>query len=350
MDAAEAARRKDVDPGEVGQVRCCGDRRCATTGSCNEAAKIPNTCLDHVISHGNLFMLILIKADVDDTFQDRNGGRDGSTRSDDVLDGLCHPQIHWPGEPVTDDRGFQGDDGTSAGSGLRHLRQEDEPLFGLRHSCTVSASRLLSICMAKRTWQDVCMSEVLVAEQLRADIERTGYYPDLVADALHTALGGEPLVSYMLHHEATFDRDQLRRHMTVLALTPTRLIVGHTDEHAPDEANPVALATTSTEAVRLERVDSVVVTRVVSDPARHRPGGPAAEVVLTIGWGAVSRLDLEPASCGDPSCDGDHGYTGTATNDDFSVRISAVADGTDVIERALEFAARLSQATATSLR
>ena len=71
--------------------------------------------------------------------------------------------------------------------------------------------------------------------RLRSDIERSGYYPALVADALDTALAGEPLVSYLVHHEATFERDELRRHVTVLALTPTRLIVEHTDEHGIDE-------------------------------------------------------------------------------------------------------------------
>ena len=187
-------------------------------------------------------------------------------------------------------------------------------------------------------------------EQLRGDIQRSGYYPDLVADALNTSLAGEPLKSYLVHHEATFDHDELRRHVTVLALTPTRLIVGHTDEHGIDETTPVPFATASTEAVRLERVDSVVVTRVVSDPAKHEPGGRTAEVVITIGWGAVSRIDLEPATCGDPQCDADHGYTGTSSNDDLSVRVSEVADGAEVVGQALAFAAALSQATAARLR
>jgi hypothetical protein len=68
--------------------------------------------------------------------------------------------------------------------------------------------------------------------------------------------------------------------------------------------------------------------------------------VLTIGWGAVSRIDLEPASCGDPECDADHGYTGTASNDDFSLRVSEAADGADTVLRTLDFARSLSEATA----
>jgi hypothetical protein len=194
------------------------------------------------------------------------------------------------------------------------------------------------------------MTDSAMTNRLRSDIQRSGYYPDLVSDALETALADEPLVSYVVHHEAMFDRDELRRHITVLALTPTRLVVSHTDEHPPDDIRPVASATASTEAVRLERVDSVVVSRVVNDPEHHRPGSPAAEVVLTIGWGAVSRLDLEPATCGDPQCEADHGYTGTSSNDDLSVRVSAAADGAEVVTRVLEFASALSQATADRAR
>lgn len=189
-----------------------------------------------------------------------------------------------------------------------------------------------------------------VGARLHEDIERSGYYPALVADSLDTALAGEPVLAYVVHHEPTFDRDELRRHVTVLALTPTRLIVGHTDDHAPDESSPVPYATASTEAVRLERVDSVVVTRIVSDPAAHRPGGPLREVLLTIGWGAVSRIELEPAGCGDPECEADHGYTGSASNDDVSLRVSETADGSSVVSQVLEFAAALSSATSTRLR
>lgn len=189
-----------------------------------------------------------------------------------------------------------------------------------------------------------------IALALLRDVEQTGYYPTLVMDALDTALAGEDLSSYLVQHETTFDRDQLHRHMTVMALTPTRLIVSHTDEHAADETSPVPYATASTEAVRLQKVDSVVVTRVVAQPEQHAPGGPLRELMLTIGWGAVSRIDLEPASCGDPNCEADHGYSGTSSNDDLTVRVSEAADGADVVRRAAEFAAALSEATAARLR
>jgi len=183
------------------------------------------------------------------------------------------------------------------------------------------------------------------ADALRDAVERCGYYPDLVVDSLEVSLAGEPVVSFLVHHEATFDRDELRRHLTVMVLTPTRLVVGHTDDHPADESTPTPFAATSTEAVRLERIGSVVVSRVIDDPVNHVSGSLPREVVLTIGWGVVSRLDLEPASCGDPDCEADHGYTGTAALDDFSLRVSEAGDGADGVGRALEFARALSRAT-----
>jgi hypothetical protein len=157
-----------------------------------------------------------------------------------------------------------------------------------------------------------------------------------------------------VHHEPTIDeRDEVRRHVTVLVLTPSRLILAHTDEHAPDDMLPAPYTSSSTEAVTLSAVRSVVVNRMVADPASAgRAGSPPAanEVVLTIGWGAVARVDLEPAACADPDCEADHGYTGLLTSDDFSLRVSAAAEGPEAVANLLNFADALSAHTAHSAR
>jgi len=44
-------------------------------------------------------------------------------------------------------------------------------------------------------------------------------------------------VSYLVNQETTLDSEEVRRHVTVLALTPTRLIVGHTDNVGDDSYN-----------------------------------------------------------------------------------------------------------------
>ncbi|MFC0625496.1 DUF5998 family protein [Kribbella deserti] len=186
---------------------------------------------------------------------------------------------------------------------------------------------------------------------LRAAIDRCGYYPDVVSDSLSVAVAGEPIRAFVLQHEPTFDRDEVRRHITILALTPTRLIVGHTDEHAADDLIRAPYASTSTEAIPLHRVNAVVVNRVVPNPAGYSSNGsdPAAatgEVVLTIGWGMVNRVDLEPAVCADPNCEADHGFTGSVAADDISLRISAAVDGADGIQQVLDFSTALSAATA----
>jgi Family of unknown function (DUF5998) len=179
--------------------------------------------------------------------------------------------------------------------------------------------------------------------ELRDAINRTGYYPEVVADGVEGAVGGERVVSYYVHHEPTFERDEVRRHLSVAVLTPTRLILAHTDEHEGDDLLPEPYTSTSTEAIRLSAVRSVVVTRMVANPTSG-PSSPA-EAVMTIGWGGVSRVDLEPAACSDPQCDADHGYTGVLASDDFSLRVSAAADGTDAVAGLLAFAESLSART-----
>jgi len=75
-------------------------------------------------------------------------------------------------------------------------------------------------------------------QDLREAIDRTGYYPEVVADGVTRAVADEEVVSYFVHHEPTFDRDEVRRHLTVVVLTPSRLILAHTDEHDPDDLLP----------------------------------------------------------------------------------------------------------------
>jgi Family of unknown function (DUF5998) len=187
------------------------------------------------------------------------------------------------------------------------------------------------------------------ADGMRTAIERSGYYPGVVNDAVSAALGSEPVVSYVVQHDALFDPGmEVRRHMTVLALTPTRLVFSHTDESPADaeDEDSRPQAETSTEAVRFSQIMSVAVTRVILDPASYVPGTTMpSEVVLTVGWNVLAHIELEPAHCGDENCEADHGYTGTMTADDLTMRVSEAADGEDVVRQVLAFAQALSEAT-----
>src|SRR3954471_19794811 len=181
-------------------------------------------------------------------------------------------------------------------------------------------------------------------DDLVVAIEKTGYYPQVVASGVRAAVAGEEVVAFLVHHEPTIDRDEVRRHITVVVLTNSRLILCHTDEHAPDDLLPEPYTSTSTEAIRLAEVRSVVVNRMVANPATFDGGGEPtpSEAVVTVGWGGVNRIDLEPAACSDPDCDADHGYTGMVVSDDFSLRVSSAADGQGAVDDLLVFAESLS--------
>lgn len=184
---------------------------------------------------------------------------------------------------------------------------------------------------------------------MQAAIERSGYYPGLVYDAVASAVGTEPVVSFVVIHDAHFDPGmEVRRHATVMALTPTRLVYSHTDEYPADEDDPQSRpqAETSTEAVRHSRISSVALTRVIADPATYVPGSTMpSEVVLTIGWNVLSHIEIEPAHCGDETCDADHGYAGTMSADDLTVRVSVAADGEQAVQQVVDFAQALTEAT-----
>lgn len=180
---------------------------------------------------------------------------------------------------------------------------------------------------------------------LREALDHAGYYPELVSDVLDVAIGGEDVVAHLVHPETTFDTE-VRRHVTVLVLTPTRLIMAHVDDHPADREGGSTSASATTEAVPLRAVHTVALTHVVGAPERHRPGAGPAELTLAVGWNGVQRIDLEPATCGDPQCDADHGLTGSIAPDDVVVRVSVRAEGQEAVRAAVAFARALSAATA----
>jgi hypothetical protein len=184
-------------------------------------------------------------------------------------------------------------------------------------------------------------------KDLRTEIDACGYFPELVEDAVMLALADEELLDFVVHHEPTFNRDEIHRHVTVLALTPTRLVIGHTDDQPAEPPTPGIYAASSTESVALKKINTVALTRVVTQPEAYQAGSEDVfETWLAVGWGAVRRIDVEPATCSDPQCEADHGYTGTLVGDDLTVRMSAAADGPDRVARLVRFASSLQRAAA----
>lgn len=208
--------------------------------------------------------------------------------------------------------------------------------------------------MGNNTADQITTHRRPLPSSLTKDIERAGYYPSLVVDVVESAVAGDEVVSHLVHQETTFDHDTVRRHITVLALTPTRLVVAHADDYAAEdqdepgdgapEAAEALTATATSECVPLSAVRGVMLTHVVASPATYEPGSLGRDLTMTLGWGAVSRVDMIPAACGDPNCEADHGYEGTVTTDDIGLRISAAADGEPALAQAMAFARALSAA------
>ncbi len=187
------------------------------------------------------------------------------------------------------------------------------------------------------------MAAAPLPDDLTRAIQRAGYYPALVGDVVQAALAGDEVVSHLVHQETTFDHDVVRRHITVLVLTSTRLVVAHADDHTDEHAaGQQEVATATTESVPLHAVRGVMLTHVIAEPATYEPSSLGREITVTLGWGAVSRIDMLPASCSDPNCEADHGYEGTISSDDISLRISADADGDAALQQAMAFARELS--------
>jgi hypothetical protein len=188
---------------------------------------------------------------------------------------------------------------------------------------------------------------------LRAAIDRAGFYPALVTSAVTTPLGGEAVTAFLVHHDTAFLDShgdtgapgmEMLRHISVLALTPTRLIHSHTDEYQ-DKDGPAAppRAETTTDSVPLTRL-TVTVWQAVTGPAAYDPAATTPdEAAITIGWRSRWRAEGGQDQCDDDDCQNFHGYL-TLTSDDLTLSLSRAAHGPDAITSALTFAAALARA------
>jgi len=185
-------------------------------------------------------------------------------------------------------------------------------------------------------------------KSLEDSLQRAGFYPLLVTDVVQDALDGRESLSHLVHLETHFDRTEIHRHITVLVLTEDMLVITHVDDEQLDEAGEQMVAQVSTESVPVSQIVSVVLSYVYAQPQNYKPSDAVREVTLSIAWSGGQRIDLAPASCGDPQCDADHGYTGTIAREDIGLRISAEADGLQAVQDARDFA-RALRAANTSL-
>lgn len=185
------------------------------------------------------------------------------------------------------------------------------------------------------------MSSALPAP-LVADLDRAGYFPQTAAACLTRSLRDAPVAAHLVRPETTFDGDEVRRHLTVLALTARHLIVSHLDDEGADDLNPSQVVVT-TERVLLRRVHTVGLSQVFDSDGK-KVHGSEAEVTLGLGWGGTQRIDIDRAWCDDPQCQAEHGWTGAVAPSDIALRVSALADGPSAVAEAMAFHEQLVDA------
>lgn len=162
------------------------------------------------------------------------------------------------------------------------------------------------------------------------EIEALGFYPELVGNALRRACGGLEPRAMVAQVEAAFDRGSMFRHLTMAALTDVHVVSLHVDEAADGGA------LVSTTLTPVTRIRGASILEVVPDAARPRGARPT-EVTVSVDLGAQRRAEAEPLQCDDPECTAEHGWGMTSVPDDFTVRVSALADGPGAMARAEHF-------------
>src|SRR5699024_10880447 len=96
---------------------------------------------------------------------------------------------------------------------------------------------------------------------LAIDIERAGFYPQLVADVMGQQLGERALLARHVHVETRFGHDDLRRHITVLVLAQRNVLAAlhlHVLQDALDDGLP--RASVATALVPPSSISSCIVT------------------------------------------------------------------------------------------
>ncbi len=167
----------------------------------------------------------------------------------------------------------------------------------------------------------------------------------MIQDVLAEAMLDQPVVDHLLHLETHFDHTEVHRHITVMVRSDKVLFIVHVDDQQLDDHGHDVMAQVSVEMIGLSRIESVATSFVYHQPQHYSVTDPVRELTFGLSWDGTKRIDLAPASCGDPECDADHGLNGTSQPEDLVLRVSAEADGQVAVDKAREFAVRLRLAT-----
>lgn len=169
------------------------------------------------------------------------------------------------------------------------------------------------------------------------------FYERLVLHSLTNLRGNRELEAFLLDSSTSFENDGLVRQQLILMLTQTDLMVCYIEEIAdlPDSDSKLRI---STEIVPIQKLGPFQVQRYYSNPGRFGSADSYLnEVVLSLSWTRTQAIDIGPASCDDPECTNEHGYTGQSRLGDYSAKYSRKLDNQYWIEHAEKFATTLER-------
>lgn len=185
----------------------------------------------------------------------------------------------------------------------------------------------------------------VLPKELALDIQRAGFFPDLVADVLGQQLADRELLSHYVHVETHFGYDDLHRHITVLVLAEGNVLAAlHLNDLEDELDRGVSRASVATEIIPLSKISTCVLTTGYDNPQDYKPGDPPSEVTLVLSWAGGARMEFVPNLCDDPDCDADHGYLGTRLAEDLILRVAGKADGQSAVNKAMSFSTMLRDA------
>src|SRR5699024_7800969 len=139
------------------------------------------------------------------------------------------------------------------------------------------------------------MSQPVLPTELALDIERAGFYPQLVADVMVQQLGDREILSHYVHVETHVGYDDLNSHITVLVLASGNVLAAlHLNDLQDEVPGGPPRASVATEIVPLSKIGSCVVTTGYDDPQHYEPGEAPSEVTLVLSWAGGARMEFVP--------------------------------------------------------
>src|SRR5699024_6308229 len=120
---------------------------------------------------------------------------------------------------------------------------------------------------------------------LAIDIERAGFYPQLVADVMGQQLGERKILSHYVHVETHFGYDDLHRHITVLVLAQGNVLSAlHLNDLQDDLDDGPPRAAVATDLGPLSSISSDSGTTGYDTTQDYQSGQSPTYVTLVLSW------------------------------------------------------------------